>query len=267
MPTMSVLTAVHPPGAGFLDECRESILTQQLPPGWDVEWVVQEDGPASDIQRRVEGSRVKYSANGAKFGLPITRNFGLARVSGVYVQSLDADDLLLPGALANGIRVLEEHSNVHWFVGQADDLMPDGTRVTFPPYMPLGLTAAGAANQWAVEHGGNWPVHGAGMMYRTATVRAAGGWGAVPTDEDLVMFAGISQVTDGWQDQALTWLYRQHSNQVTRSNPTWTESPRRIALQRARAAQAAGLALAGTDDDPDIVSVAVAPLMKSSAAI
>jgi hypothetical protein len=154
---------------------------------------------------------------------------------------------------------------VHWAVGQADDLLPDGSRRSFPPDLPFGVISAGTVNAWASEHGGNWPIHCAGIMYRTASVRAIGGWGAVPFDEDLVMFAALSEMTDGWFDQSLTWLYRQHSGQLVRSEHQrqWSQAGRRIALQRARAVRLCALTLTGTRVDAG-PPIDLAPPMKST---
>lgn len=267
MPLLSVLTAVHLAGSGFLAETRASVLSLQLPPDWDLEWVVQEDGPASgEIGEALSGDdRIKHAANGTSLGAATTRNLALARVSGALVQNLDADDLLLPGSAATLITALTAQVSAHWAVGQADDLLPDGSRKSFPPDLPFGLVPAGQANDWAAQHGGNWPIHCAGVMYRTASVRALGGWVAVPFDEDLIMFAALSEVTDGWFDESLTWLYRQHDAQLVRSekNEAWSETGRRIAMQRARAVELAALSLSGRGVDA-ASAVDIAPSRKSA---
>lgn len=261
MPLISVLTPVHRAGAGYLDETLASVRSQVLPSGWELEWVVQEDGPASEIVDRLSGAdEVRYAANGAKFGAAATRNLALSRVRGALTQNLDADDLLLPGAVAALIAAFHSHSGVHWGVGQADDLLPDGSRASFPPDLPLGVVGAGVVNAWAAAHGGNWPIHCAGAMYRTASLRAVGGWAGAPADEDVIMFAALSEITDGWFDPSLTWLYRQHRGQTIRSEQQrrWSDTGRRMALQRARAVRLARLDLTGidVDDDPDMTVAA-----------
>lgn len=267
MPLLSVLTAVHLAGSGFLAETRASVLSLQLPPGWDLEWVVQEDGPASgEIAEPLSGDdRIKHAANGTSLGAATTRNLALARVSGALVQNLDADDLLLPDSVATLITALTASPSAHWAVGQADDLLPDGSRKSFPPDLPFGLVPAGQVNEWAAQHGGNWPIHCAGVMYRTTSVRALGGWAAVPFDEDLIMFAALSQVTAGWFDESMTWLYRQHDAQLVRSDQhdAWSEVGRRVALQRARAVELADLRLSGHGVDSNS-AVDIAPSRKSA---
>jgi hypothetical protein len=99
-------------------------------------------------------------------------------------------------------------------------------------------------NQWAVEQGGNWPIHAGALMLRTTTLRALGGWTGIPADDELATFAALSQVTDGWYDERVTWLYRYHPKQTHRTAEAeaLSETGRRIALQRAAAIAEAGVA-------------------------
>ena len=244
---ISVLSAVHPAGAGFLDETAESVLSQELPENWQLEWVLQEDGVGgAGIGNLVpHDGRVRFSVNGARLGASGTRNLALRRVRGELVQNLDADDVLLAGALIHQISVLERDPELHWAVSQADDLMPDGSRIPFPADLPFGRVERGVVNAWAMKHSGNWPIHCAGLIFRTASLRAMGGWGGVPFDEDLVLFAALSEVSPGWFDETVRWLYRQHPNQMVKSGAgyLWSEKVRGIALQRVRAVRSVGLTL------------------------
>jgi glycosyltransferase involved in cell wall biosynthesis len=244
MPLISVLTAAHSSTADFIEEAMESLRSQSLPDGWDLEWIVQEDGadPAlGDKLRRWDA--VSYAANGRQLGIAPTRNLALSRASGVLVQALDADDLLLPGALAMLIPLFGGHP-IQWAIGQADDLMPDGTRQGFKTPLPFGVLAAGEVNRWAAEDGGNWPIHCAALIMRMTGLRALGGWAGVPYDDDIGMFAALSELSDGYHHDALTWLYRQHPGQVTRTAQAGlSEECRRVALQRAQAIRLSGLTL------------------------
>jgi len=84
-------------------------------------------------------------------------------------------------------------------------------------------------------------------MMRTTSLRAIGGWVGAPADEDVAMFAALSEIADGYNEQVVTWLYRQHPEQISRNNEWRTRSidGRRIALQRAAAVGAAGLSVDG----------------------
>ncbi len=46
---ISVITPVYAPKAEFLGETYKSLQAQVLPPGWDWEWLVQQDGPEGDV--------------------------------------------------------------------------------------------------------------------------------------------------------------------------------------------------------------------------
>ncbi|MEV0271152.1 glycosyltransferase [Hamadaea sp. NPDC050747] len=258
MPLISVLSTTHIAGATYLEDALESVAAQRLPPGWELEWVIQDDGPESELRDRLTAKYdwVRYEANGARLGIAATRNFALARVRGQLVQNLDHDDLLLPGAL-DLVQRFDDH-RIHWAIGQADDLMPDGSRKSFPPALPFGRIPAGTVNAWADEHGGNWPIHCAGLMMRTASLRAVGGYAGTPADDDVVMFAALSEAADGWWDEQFTWLYRQHAGQTIR-DPNWArwgETGRRIALQRANAVRHAGMQLTAVNLDTHHVEVA-----------
>jgi Glycosyl transferase family 2 len=270
MPLVSVVTAVHAPSAApFLAETAASIAALDLPPGWDLEWVVQEDGDTPRLGSFFASVPfARYDAIGTQYGTALTRNLALARARGVLTQALDADDILLPGALTTLIPRFAEH-RIHWAIGQADDLMPDGTRRAYPSRIPFGLMRAGQVNAWAAEADANWEVHCAAVLLRTASVRALGGWAGTPGDDEIVMFAALSEITDGWYDEAFTWLYRQHEGQMHRTEAAGarSEACRRIALQRARAVSATGLRLAAAAatgfDAPD-EAVHVGPAAKDT---
>lgn len=128
--------------------------------------------------------------------------------------------------------------------------------------MPYGVVPAGDVNRWAEDHGGNWPIHCAGLMLRAISLRAIGGWVGLPGDEDIAMFAALSEIADGHNHDGVTWLYRQHPQQITRSKATrhLSENCRRLALQRVKAVRLASLHFAfegqfGFGQDVHVVNV------------
>jgi glycosyltransferase involved in cell wall biosynthesis len=246
MPLISVITAAYAPSADYLAETAAAIAALDLPPGWELEWVVQEDGERPQLAGFfADVDHARYEATGQRYGTALTRNLALARASGVLVQALDQDDVLLPGAMTTLVPRFAEYQ-IHWAIGQADDLMPDGTRRPYPSPIPFGLMKAGKVNAWAADQGGNWPIHAAALMMRTASLRALGGWTAIPGDDELATFAALSEIADGYYDEALTWLYRHHPKQMHRTAEAQarSETGRRVTLQRAQAAAAAGLRFA-----------------------
>ncbi|MDG3012903.1 glycosyltransferase family 2 protein [Rhodococcus sp. D2-41] len=237
MPLISVITAVHGDRAALLRAAGESVAAQQLPSGWSVEWLIQEDGvPAGAAAVAAAFPFARHSAHGDVLGPGGTRNLALARAGGDLVHVLDSDDLLLPNALASAIETLAIDSEIHWAAGQADDLMPDGTRLSFPPEIPTGPVAPGVFGDFLIAHD-RLPVHPAGVTARTATVRALGGWGAYPRGEDTVLLAALSELTAGQLSPEVTWLYRRHDAQITHARD-WSvlAGPTRLAARQRLAA-------------------------------
>jgi len=236
MPLISIITAAYAPRAQYLSVTAKSVAAQTLPTGWRFEWIIQEDGATPALENFKMMPHVRYEANNRQLGIPATRNLALSRASGELVQVLDHDDILLPECLSTLLKYFTSHP-IHWAIGQADDLMPDGTRLTYPPALSFGLIPASVVNKWATKHQGNWPIHCGGLMMRTATVRALGGWAGLPAEDDISLLAAITEVTNGYFDKTTTWLYRQHLKQTYRTTEWRAQSAvgRRIALQRAQA--------------------------------
>ena len=53
VPLISVVTPVHPGRGDLLAETAASVAGQVLPAGWDLEWLVQEDGGRTDLAEAV----------------------------------------------------------------------------------------------------------------------------------------------------------------------------------------------------------------------
>lgn len=92
MPLISVITAVHKPVEEYLLQAAASVAAQRLPYGWELEWLVQEDGETPVARELCDGAR--YAANAAQLGTGTTRNFALSRARGELLAVLDYDVLL-----------------------------------------------------------------------------------------------------------------------------------------------------------------------------
>jgi glycosyltransferase involved in cell wall biosynthesis len=220
MPLVSVLTPAHPGRAELLAEAGRSLARQEMPPDWDFEWVVQEDGPTPELARVVdEFPFARYQPNNESLGIATTRNLALTRAGGDLVNVLDSDDLLLPFALPTAISVFERYPRLHWVAAQAHDLLPDGTRVAFEPLIAPGHIAPGTVNEYLATHR-RLPFIPAGMTLRTNTIRAVGGWAANPRAEEGLMLAAVTELTPGYLTPEVTWLVRQHAHRTT-NHPGW----------------------------------------------
>ena len=94
MNVLSLITPVYQPVPEQLNEAYKSLCDQELPTGWEWEWVVQEDGDsgvAAEILPN-DDPRIAFGA-GRHGGVAITRNLALSRVRGDLVKTFDQDDV------------------------------------------------------------------------------------------------------------------------------------------------------------------------------
>ncbi|MFI9380654.1 glycosyltransferase family 2 protein [Kutzneria sp. NPDC052558] len=220
MPLLSIVTAAHAGRADFLPSTGESVAAQQLPPGWELEWLVQEDGDDPHLAEIVEAvPQVRYHANGQQRGIADTRNLALSRARGDLVRTLDSDDLLLPGALAGPIERFAEHPELHWVAARPRYLDRDGAWFTYFLLLPTGIVRPRLVGDYLMQHR-MCPLHCAGLTMRTASVRALGGWAANPRTEDIELLAALSELTPGYLEPEESWIYRMHDGQTVH-DPAW----------------------------------------------
>lgn len=198
MPLLSVITAAWAPSADHLEQVAASVLSQQLPAGWELEWLVQEDGEQPRLRTGLPSDRrIRYRAVGVRAGIAGTRNLALARARGDLLRVLDHDDLITEGALARQIGVLEAHPDVAWVGGTMRVRRPDGGLEPDRARQAAGRVAAG----WVMAHFRSrelFPLWCGNLVMRTRPVRALGGWGALPRSEDLLLVGALSELFDGW---------------------------------------------------------------------
>jgi glycosyltransferase involved in cell wall biosynthesis len=244
---LSLVTAVHGGRECYLAETAKSVLGQSLPVDWDLEWLIQEDSEEPELQELVAkfavgDARVRYEVNGAALGPGGTRTLALQRARGELIRTLDSDDLILPGGLAIQIASFVTHADIQWSATQPDELMVDNSRLPYVSMLPFGPVSPGSLNRHMAEYG-ICPVHCAGLMVRADVIRAFGGWMGLPAGEDVGLLAAISEIFLGWHDPAVTWLYRRHSDQMTRafSHPFWRTLGETTGAQRSAAIKRLGL--------------------------
>lgn len=216
MNTISLITAVHPPSVPYLLEAYESLAAQELPDGWSWQWVVQEDGDAQAAQPVLpDDPRISYDSNRAG-GPAVVRTTALMRATGSLIRNFDADDKLLPGALARDIDRLTADPSVGFTVSRCLDLMPDGSIKSWEHFDPAeGRLARGTimaqwqANDWMLS------VHPTTACIRRDLLLAVGGWMAMTTAEDTGMLLAANALADGWFIWEPSLLYRKHEAQVT----------------------------------------------------
>jgi Glycosyl transferase family 2 len=224
--TISVITPVHPAAADHLQAAYASLTAQDLPAGWDWEWIIQEDGHSGQLDQRlaeliaVDG-RIRAASGGAG-GAGVARTLALGRSTGDLVRVLDADDRLAAGALGRDIAVLAGHPTVGFVTSAALDLWPDGSTHWTGYHQPEGpLARATLVEHWA-RHDRQLPVHPATLCIRRNLVLALGGWMALPASEDTGLLLAANAVVAGYHLGTPGLYYRKWPEQAT-AQPAHTD--------------------------------------------
>ncbi|HET7218046.1 MAG TPA: glycosyltransferase [Vicinamibacterales bacterium] len=127
-PLVSVIVPCYNQGR-FLSDAIESALRQTHAPA---EVIVVDDGSidetAAVVARYPSVRYMRQQNNGA----PSARNAGLRASGGEFVVFLDADDRLVPDALARGIEWLHEQPDCAFVTGHVTLIAHDGSPVATP---------------------------------------------------------------------------------------------------------------------------------------
>jgi len=217
VPLISVLTPVFNPEPEHLSEAFKSLASQELPPGWELEWLVQEDGNTGVAREILPADKRISFGTGRRGGVALTRNLALGRSRGQLVKNLDADDVLTPGALVRDIQALDVHPDVQWTTSRVLDLLPDGSTVGFDHDPAAGRLELGAVVEHWREHSYRLPVHPTTICIRRPLVVALGGWMGIPGSDDTGLLVAASVVSVGYFSGEVGLLYRKWPGQVTAS--------------------------------------------------
>ncbi len=196
MPTISVVTAVLAGRHQHLPELYASLQRQELPPGWQWQWIVQEDGQTGRVFELLPEDDPRISMATGPHAYPAgARTLALTRANGVLLRAVDADDVLPDLALGRDIETLLEHPEIGWCTSAALDLLPDGSlrtgpRDPNPGPLPSGCLAQGERDGWL-------QVLAVTMTTYKELVWFLGGWAAV-SGEDVSLLLAAEAVSDGW---------------------------------------------------------------------
>jgi glycosyltransferase involved in cell wall biosynthesis len=240
---LSVVTPAFKPVREHLTAAYDSLRDQQLPPGWEWQWVVQEDGESGSLSQLLPADARISPGSGRRAGEPTTRNMCLSRATGELIKVLDADDQLLPGALAREIAILSALSDIGWTTARALDLLPDGSRVGFDLNPPEGRIECGEVLRHWRSHDWTAQVHPATLCIRRGLLLALGGWMALPASGDTGLLLAANAITPGYFIDEPGLLYRKWPGQMTnqRAHTDETERPARMAIIQERAEALAAL--------------------------
>ncbi|SOE12180.1 Glycosyl transferase family 2 [Streptomyces sp. 2323.1] len=239
-----IVTAVHAPSAHYLPEAYRSLCRQELPDGWEWQWVIQEDGRSNEVAPHVPDDERVIFRQGRPGGPGVARTIALAHAEGEYLKVLDADDQLPPGALARDLAALEGDRSIGWATSRAVDLLPDGSTAGFPGDPEPGPIERGAVLDFWKANGFRAQVHPATLFMRRDLVLALGGWMALPASEDTGLLLALNATSRGWFTPEVGLLYRKWPGQATgqASHTDSAERDARMAVVEARARELARFA-------------------------
>jgi len=199
-----------PAQAALLDETLRTVSAQTCQ---DFEVILVDDGspcPVAPVADAYERTTVLRQDNA---GPAVARNTGIARSRGRYLVFLDADDHLLPPALAAGVEALEAHPDAGFAIGPREEMTFEGEPVPWqvlppPPqthiYLPL------LRFDWYI-------IPPSSAMFRREVVQAVGGfrdpWGA--DDLDFYLRVAHRYMACCYQAPPVT-RYRRYSTSTSR---------------------------------------------------
>jgi glycosyltransferase involved in cell wall biosynthesis len=209
MPQVSVVIPCFAQ-AHFLSDAIESVLGQTYP---DYEIIVIDDGSPDDVRAVVERfPMVRFIAQENR-GLSGARNRGLAECTGTYVVCLDADDRLLPNALAAGVGAFAERPECGFVWGRRRRIDVSGNPI---PSSPLIVEGPARYDLLLRQNIVGPPVT---VMFRRAVLDELGGFAAEQHhSEDYEMYLRVARRFPTWCHQELIAEYRVHDANMSRNH-------------------------------------------------
>ncbi|CAK6686867.1 glycosyltransferase family 2 protein [Synechococcus sp. CBW1107] len=195
--------------AQFLSSALQSSFAQTHP--FD-EIIVVDDGSTISPEAIVAEFQGAHFIRQKNAGLSSARNTGLAAVTSDFVIFLDADDLLLPTAVAEGLNSHNGHINAAFVYGGYRIISADGNPLTdiifndinSSPYSKLLIT--------------NYIAMHATVMYRRQLLADVGGFDpGLPCCEDYDIYLRIARLYPIFGHHSLIAEYRHHSSNMTRN--------------------------------------------------
>lgn len=193
----------------YLDEFFKSVYAQAYP---CLEVIVIDDGSTDDTRLKLTGLQKQYGFNlllQANAGVSAALNAGLKHAQGIYVITPDADDVLLPDALAARVEYLEQNPKVGCVGGYnicTDAVGKEISRDTFIP---------GVVERWTFDQAlaTTLVIMPISALYRMSALRQAQGFDPTNRVQDFQITLRIAK--QGYEIHRLPMYmgrYRQHGN-------------------------------------------------------
>lgn len=229
---VTVVIPFYNPG-DFLAECIDSVIAQSLE-SWELVLVDDASTDGSlEIARRycqLRPGQIRVVERARNGGAAAARNLGAAECSSEFILFFDADDLMLPEALARLVGYLVDHADVaavypaHRPVGASGQVVPfrrnhwPWARYTATRFVVRRLPPSCPSTPFcSIYLVGAVPVF---LLMRTDVYRAAPGWdedmGQGCEDTDLMLWIALRNRVHHLATELV--LYRQHPAQHTRGS-------------------------------------------------
>lgn len=184
LPLVSVVIPCYKQ-AHFLAEAIESVLTQSY---GTTEIIVVDDGSPDDTAAvAARFPMVRYVVQENR-GLAEARNTGMAHARGELLVFLDADDRLLPDALATGVGLMTADPSLGFVAGYSRFITGDGTP------LPTGQPVRQGGDAYTALLRRNSIRNPAMVMFRKSALAVTGGFDPrVPACADYQMYLRVSR--------------------------------------------------------------------------
>jgi hypothetical protein len=203
---VSVLMAVGSVNT-WLSEAVNSVITQVLPAGWDLELLIGVDGYADSViaAHKLQQPKIKVYVASKSVGTYVIANSLFAKSSGSIVMRSDADDVMCPDRLKTIISTMADPSidmvNTYYARVRADNLKLISTKTE----APYGV--------WA---------------FRRSALLRLGGWVSWICSGDAEILTRAKALRMKLQlIPKVLYLARQHKQQLTKHKDTAPASPTR----------------------------------------
>lgn len=206
----------------FLAEAIQSVLNQTRPAN---EIIVVDDGSTDNTRAMAgtfDGVRYQWKSNG---GLSSARNTALGLAQSSYILFLDADDLLLPSALEEGLNVLAAYPDAALAYGGYDEVSVSGDRKS--------TEAEGHDNPFNALLRWNFiGMHGT-VIYKTSVLQELGGFDTnLRVCEDWDVYLRLARYHDIRPYPCIAAEYRRVEGSLSKGNPLRMLDTAHAVLQR-----------------------------------
>ena len=206
----------------FLRQSVESVFTQ-LYTNWEL--IIIDEASTDDtavISRDLcsrSPEKITFVQNKKSIGLQKIANNVLDVANGKYLVRLDADDWFDECALLLMVAKLEATPNVGLVYGNYFYTDPEGKTL-------------GIERRWKIKNediGGHLPPHGACTMFRTRSLKAAGGYSEdISAQDGWELWYKLYQRVGAINLDIPLFYYRQHSSSLSRDSKRLLEARSRI---------------------------------------